>query len=305
MPPDAGSRFPLLAPALLVGLALGWGVNWPIMKIGLAEIPPWTYRGWTTLIAGITLLGIVRISGKVPVPAPDEWRGLALASLFNVTGWNIFVAYGVMLVASGHAALLAYTMPLWTVLISWLFLRERISGRAWLALALGLAGIVTLLQRSFTAIDAAPLGGLLCLLAAVSWSIGTLIMKRRTTNVPVLALTGWQLILGALPMLALLPVVEGIQFPQASREAWLAAASTTFISLAFCYVVWFQMVRLLPATVASISVLLVPMVGTVAGALLLDEPFGARELLAMGFIGCALVLVLYAPSARPQPTTAD
>src|SRR4029077_6684907 len=105
--------------------------NWPVMKIALAEIPPWTFRGWSALIAGLTLLALSRLNaGATPPPPGAEWRGLAFATLFNVPLWNILSAYGVKVIAAGHAALLAYTMPLWVVLFSRLFLGEPIPRRS-------------------------------------------------------------------------------------------------------------------------------------------------------------------------------
>jgi drug/metabolite transporter (DMT)-like permease len=299
---DPAARFPLLGPALLLCLALGWGLNWPLMKIALAEFPPWTFRGWITFIGGLTLLGVVRLTGPVPVPPPNEWRSLALAGLFNITGWNVLIAYGVMLVPSGHAALLAYTMPLWAILISKFALGEPIGWRRGLALGLGLFGIFSLMEGDLAAFSGAPLGVALCLAGALSWAIGTVIQKQRRTVLPVLALTGWQIIVGSLPILAIMPIVEGVSIPRASTAAWLAAASAAFVSIAFCYIVWFQMVKLFPVQVASVAVLLVPLVGMISGVLILDEPFGSPELLATGFIGCALLLIFFAPRTQPTPT---
>jgi drug/metabolite transporter (DMT)-like permease len=294
----------LLAPAFLLLLAFGWGINWPVMKIALAEIPPWTFRGWSVLIAGLVLLLITCLSGRFAFPRRHQWPTLALASFFNITGWNLFVANGVMMVASGHAALLAYTMALWAVVIGWLFLGEPINRRRIVALLFGIAGVLVLMQTDFEAFGRAPLGAALCLGAAISWAIGTQIQKKYPTAMPVLALTGWQLVLGSLPILMVMPFVEGIHFPNVSAAAWLASASSIFISSALCYVLWFQIVRLLSVQVASISILLVPVIGVVSGALILDEPFGARELLAIGCIGLALVLVLYTP--RPiEPIAGD
>ena len=67
------SRFPLLAPALIAGLALGWGMNWPAMKIALAEIPLWHFRVGTCLVAGSTLLAVARALGNTIAPPPEEW----------------------------------------------------------------------------------------------------------------------------------------------------------------------------------------------------------------------------------------
>jgi drug/metabolite transporter (DMT)-like permease len=297
--PPTDSRFPLLAPALIAGLALGWGLNWPAMKLALAEIPLWHFRVGTCLVAGSALLALARWMGDTVAPPPDEWRGLAAASLFNVTVWHVFVAYGLLFVPSGHASVLAFTMPLWAVLIDRLWFGERISRRSALALVLGVAGVFVLLGRGFAEVSQAPLGAALVLVAAIGWAIGTLIQKKRRTSLMPVATAGWQILIGSLPMIAIMPLVEGVHWPQASAAAWIATAYTTFVALVFSYFAWFSIVRLMPVNVASISSLLVPVVGVSTGAILLDEPFGWREALALLLIGTALALVLVIPQRAP------
>ncbi len=291
-------RFPLLAPALIAGLALGWGMNWPAMKIALAEIPLWHFRVGTCLVAGTMLLAIARALGNTIAPPPEEWRGLALSSLFNVTIWHVFVAYGLMIIGSGHASVLAFTMPLWAVLLERLVFGQRIGKRNAIALALGVAGVLVLLARGAQQVSEAPLGAALVLVAAIGWAVGTLIQKRRHTTLSSVATAGWQILIGSLPMIAIMPLVEGVHWPQASAVAWIATAYTTFFALVFSYFAWFTIVRLMPVNVASISSLLVPVVGVCSGSILLDEPFGWREVLALLLLGTALTLVLVVPQRR-------
>ncbi len=286
---------------LIAGLALGWGLNWPAMKVALAEFPLWTFRAATCLVAGGILLALARWMGSTITPRPEDWRGLALSALFNVTVWHVTVAYGLLIVGSGHGSVLAFTMPLWAVLLDRLVFGTPIGKRNAIALALGVGGVLVLLVRNFGGVADVPLGAALVLLAAIGWAIGTLIQKRRPTNLPTVALAGWQLLIGALPMVAMVPILEGVHWPQISPLAWAATAYTTFVALVFCYFAWFQIVRLMPVNVASISSLLVPVVGVCFGAILLDEPFGWREVLALLLIGSALTLVLIIPARRPVP----
>jgi drug/metabolite transporter (DMT)-like permease len=295
-------RFPLLAPALIAGLALGWGLNWPAMKVALAEIPLWTFRAATCVVAGASLLALARLMGNSVTPPPEDWRSLALSSLFNVTVWHVTVAYGLLVVGSGHGSVLAFTMPLWAVLLDRIVFGTPIGTRNAVALGLGVAGVLVLLVRNFGTAENIPVGAALVLLAAIGWAIGTLIQKRRPTRLPTVALAGWQLLIGSLPMVAMVPILEGVHWPQASPLAWVATAYTTFVALVFCYFAWFQIVRLMPINVASISSLLVPVVGVCFGAILLDEPFGWREVLALLLIGSALTLVLIIPGPR-RPAT--
>lgn len=303
IPRDA--KLPLVAPTLLASLALAWGLNWPAMKIALTEMPVWTFRAVTTVIAGLCLLGLARLlHGRTPTPPPEEWRGLALTALFNVTAWHMLVAYSLLYMGSGHASVLAFTMPLWVVVFDRLVFGVRMSRRNLVALALGLAGVIVLLGRGYDAVSRAPLGAALVIGAAIAWAIGTLIHKRRRTVLPTLAVAGWQLLIGALPMVAVVPIIEGVHWPQASAAAWLATGYVTFIALIVGFFAWFQIVKIMPVNVASISSLLVPAVGMVTGSVLLDEPFGGREIVALLLVGAALTLVLVLPAPSGSAASA-
>lgn len=294
---------PLLIVGLLAALAIGWGVSWPMMKIALWEFPLWTFRAWSCLAAGLCLLGLAWLSGHRLMPPAQEWRGLTLAALCNVTLWHIAIGFGVLLVASGHAAILAYTMPLWVVLLGTLVLRQPLEMQSVLGLMLGLAGILTLVSGDLATLGRAPLGAGLIIVGAIAWAMGTLIQKHRRTVLSIFASTGWQLLLGSIPIFIMMPFMDGVRIPQVSGQAWAAAFYLTFVALVLCYYLWFKIVSLLPVNRASISSLLVPAVGVASGAVVLGEPFGWREFLALGFIASALVLVLTTPAAKPAPST--
>jgi drug/metabolite transporter (DMT)-like permease len=298
MPRDISIKFPLLTLVLIIALSIGWGVSWPMMKITLREFPIWTFRAWSCLVAGMCLLGLARLSGGTILPPAHEWRGLTWAAMCNVTLWHLLVGYGVVLVASGHAAVLAYTMPLWVVLLGTVFLKEPLELQSVVGMALGLAGILTLVSADFATLGKAPVGALLILLGAIAWAAGTLIQKHRRTVLPTLALSGWQLVIGSIPIFMLMPFIDGVHVPNVSAQAWAAGAYLTFIALVICYFLWFKIVSLMSANRASISALLVPAVGVASGALFLDEPFGWREVLALAFVAAALAIVLTVPTAR-------
>jgi len=274
------------------------------MKVGLAEFPLWTFRASSCLVSGLCLLAIAHLTGSALLPRPQEWRGMAIAALFNITAWQMFIAAGLRLTGSGEAAVVAFTMPLWAVFFAWLFLREPLGLRGAAALALGLAGIAVLMTRDMAALIRAPAGVALILAGAIGWAIGTLIQKRRHFSLNAMALAGWQLTIGALPMVAMVPILEPLRFPVVSTTAWLMWAYTTFPALVFCYAAWFQVVKLMPVTVASISVLLVPAVGVLSGAFILGEPLGLREVTALVLIGAALALVLLLPARREATAAA-
>jgi drug/metabolite transporter (DMT)-like permease len=121
--------FPPYLVGLLVGLTLGWGLNWPIMKIAVSEMAPMRFRTLCLLWGAAGLFAIARASRlEIRVPG-GQWPRLTAAALVNMTGWNIFAIYGVRLMASGRAAILGYTMPVWGAMLSTWLLKEAFTGR--------------------------------------------------------------------------------------------------------------------------------------------------------------------------------
>lgn len=293
-------KLPKLGLVLLVGLSFAWGINWPLMKIVLLEIPLWTFRAWSCMAAGLLLLLLARLTGGRVLPLRREWGSLILAAAFNVLLWHVFIAVGVMKMASGHAAVLAFTMPLWSAIISVAFLGERMTTRVLAALVLGIGGIVVLLSRDFSVVGDSPVGAAFVFSAAIGWAVGTLYQKRQNWTIGSLATAGWQLALGSLPMFVVLPFVEGVHIPAASAAAWAAATYTTVVALVFAYFAWFKIVTLFPASVAGIGTLMTPVIGMLSGAVVLGEPFGVREVAAMLLIGSALALVIIIPALKPR-----
>lgn len=288
---------------LLVGVAFGWGFNWPMMKLILTEIPVWQFRAVSGISAGFLLLllaiAVGRRTGEAWMPPRDQWFRLWLAALFNITSWFILIGYGVKMMASGHAAIMAFTMPLFAALVGVLVLRERMTARRLLALLLGATGIVALMSHDFGVIGAEPLGFALTLIGAFLWSIGVLIQKHTPWQISVLALGGWQILIGTLPIVVVCLVLEDFAYQHASTGVWLATAYLIFVALVFCYFAWFSVVKIFPASISAIGTLLVPIVGVTSGVLVLGEPFGWREIVALSSIVGAVALVLIVPAGEP------
>ena len=191
---------PRRAIFMLLALTLVWGTNWPLFPYAVREVSVWTFRSVSMVMAGTFLLAISRIRGE-PLSIPRKyWVTVGLGTFCYLVVWNIASTYSAVLIPSGQAAVLGFTMPLWSALIAWAVLGERLSRRLLLAIVLGGAGVVLLMVPSFAAYAAAPWGLALGLTAAIGWAIGTLILKRGNVQVPVLVLTGWQLLLGAVPV---------------------------------------------------------------------------------------------------------
>lgn len=284
--------------ALLAVVTVFWGLNWPVMKLALGQIPVLPFRALCLLASGPVLLAIAAGRGSGIAVPRREIVPLLVAALFNVTLWHIFTGYGVLLMPAGRASIIAYTMPGWAALLGMLVLGEPLTAARWAGLALGMGGIAALLLPELGQIIAAPLGAVSMILAAISWAAGTVAMKRRRWTASVAALTGWQISLGGLPI-----VVAAIAigpFPGLAHADAAALAALGYV-VVFGMLIgqwgWFVVLGRLPVAVASISTLAIPVIGVLSSALLLGERVGTAEIVALALVVTALALVLR-PAAR-------
>ncbi len=275
-----------------------WGLNWPAMKVVVAAVDPWTFRTFVLVVAAATLFALARALGQ-RIALPRHLRLAILLPAATVTGWHIFSAYGLTFIGSGRGAIIAFTMPFWTMLLSLWWLGERPTARRLVALAMGMIGLALLLVDERAAIEAAPLGVLFMLAAAISWATGTVAVKARDWRVSPLVLTAWQLALGVVPI-ASVWAWRGAPFDPGALSAstWFAFAYTTFVAMVFCFYSYIRFVTILPATVAAIGVMAIPAVGLAGAAVLLGEPITTVDLAALALVVGGQALATLAPRTR-------
>jgi drug/metabolite transporter (DMT)-like permease len=263
------------------------------MKAAVGEVSPWLFRSVCVALSAAGLMTLAALTREPMRLRRAALPSVALPALFGVTCWNLFSAFGLQHIGGGRGAILAYTMPVWTALLAVPILGERVDARRVGALALGMAGVATLAGPDLLAGRGDPLGPLFMLLAAVAWAAGIVTLKLRPTGLGTLALTGWQLVLGGIPILVATAILE--PSPDLTRLTWRGVAGTLYaalVGLTFCFAAYNKIVLMLPAGVAAISILLIPPVGLFSSALLLGEPLGWRELASLALVVAAVALVL-------------
>ena len=275
----------------LVITSVGWGVNWPVMKMLLQEWPPLLARGSAGVLAAIGMGALALARGEsIAVPAAVVPRLLA-AAFVNVFAWMGFSTLSLLWLQAGEAALLVYTMPIWAMLFAWPMLGARPDAAGVAALALGFAGIAVLLGSQGVEVGVQKMPGvLLTLLAAVLFAFGTVVWRTPLPLAP-LSSVAWQVGLGCLPMLMYGAAFEPT--PRASSAAgWLAMAYMTIVPMGVCYLTWFAALRRLPPQTASMTTLLVPVVGVLTAAFTLGEPLGTVKWIALALTlgGVAIAL---------------
>lgn len=276
---------PLLALVLLSCL---WGYTWVLAKQGLTYASPFSFAAQRCVGGALALVLALRLMGRrLTLPSPGQTLAIGLT---QVAGFMVFQTWALVEGGPGKTAVLIFTMPIWTLLLAWPLLGERVRGKQWLAATSTLLGL-TLIIAPWN-LHTSLLSKCLGLMAAVCWAVGTILIKRlrATTPVDLLTLTTWQMIFGAIPLVLLALVVP----EPATRWAPDYVAILIFMSLvstAFCWWLWIYILDRVPAWEASLSVLGTPVVAIVSSRLTLGEAFAASEVGGIFLIGTGLALL--------------
>jgi drug/metabolite transporter (DMT)-like permease len=212
---------------LLLFLSIFWGSNWPLMKIGLREIPVWTFRTLCLFLGGFGVLGMAKANGLILTIPRSELRPLILVSILNITGWHLCSAYGLITMDAGRAVIIGYTMPVWASILATFILGERLTFARLIGLFLGIAGLLILIGPDIKALGSAPLGAIFMLGAAVTWAGGTVLLKYFRWTMPITVLTGWQLILGGIPVIIGAFILEPMTV--LLHVSWQGALATGYV----------------------------------------------------------------------------
>jgi len=294
------SALPPSIIVLVVLLALGWGSNWPLMKVVMTEMAPLHFRVLCLTAGAVGLFAIAR-ANRLPIRVPrGQWPRLVVITAFNVAAWNVLAVFGVTFMDSGRAAILAYTFPVWGVLLGVWFLREPLTGRRLSGVALGVGGMLLLLGSEIYAVGRSPTGALLLIASAISWAVSTAIMKRWPVELPTTSFTGWQMLLALVPVLSGALLFEEGSFSPLALSTWpfWGLVYNAFVSSIFCNWAWIKIATHAPISVSSLSTLMIPVVGVFSGMLLLGEHPRWSDVAALVLVVAALSVVLF-PQRQP------
>ena len=284
--------------ALLGTLTLVWGTNWPLFKIALDELPVLTFRAIVLVTASLVLLAIMLARGESFAVPRGKWPALVAASALNLFIWNIATSIAVLYIPSGHASVLAYTMPLWVALIGFAVFGQRLTGRLLAAILIGASAVVALMVPNFTSYAHAPAGLFWGLFAGFCWAVGTFIVKRTSWQGMGLSLTFWQVVITLPPILLGALLIDGLPTHWPSTQALVATIYTGAVPMALGTAAWFALVKLLPAQVAGLSAIAIPIVAIASGVLILHEPLSPLQALAIASTVLSLWLALMPARGR-------
>lgn len=292
-------------PAIaLAVLSLTWGYTWVLAKQGLVYAPPFAFAAERCVGSAVALIIALRLTGRrLTLVAPWQTLGIGLA---QVAGFMIFQTWALVEGGPGKTAVLIFTMPIWTLLLAWPILGERVRGKQWIAAICTIGGLLLIIEP--WDMHASLFSKFLGLMAALCWAIGTILVKRLRSQTPVdlLTLTAWQMIIGSVPLVLLALIVP----ERATDWNWHYAGILGFMavaSTALCWWLWIYILDRVPAWEASLSVLGTPVVAILSSRLTFGEPFSLTEIAGILLIGGGLALLSlfgWAASRRAQPARA-
>lgn len=309
--PQAAVHSRRTALVLLALVALVWGTHWAVVKIGLQTMPPLTYATLRVLGGLITVVVLQTARGKLRLPPRSDLPVVFSWGLVQVAGGVLIMNLALNAVAAGRASVLVYTMPLWVALILAVWLRTRPKRGEFIGLALGLCGLALLLNPAV--IDwgrAAVVLGVVALLGnAAWWGAVTIHVRRHHWTATPLDLQPWQLLVALVPVALIAFLVEGFQGINWQPSTVLVLLYSGPLATAFAMWASQSVTRALGAQGSAIGFVAVPVVGLVAGNLLLGEALGPID--GLGFLlvlgGVAITSLLpdgRQPRRRVAPTAA-
>ncbi|HRK37921.1 MAG TPA: DMT family transporter [Burkholderiaceae bacterium] len=276
----------------LVALTLMWGVNWPVMKLSLRELTPLYFRAITMTLGAAWLFVYFRHKGIRMWPAGSEWRTVATLAVPNMLGWHTISIFGLKELSSGRASVLGFTMPVWTVLLGAAFFGQKLTPRVlWATGAVSLA-IALLMAHELQNLTGRPLGVLWMEMAAISWALGTLMMRRAVITLPTEALVVWMMLLTCGCVWVLAFVFEPLPNLQFSAVMWVSLLYGVLINYGFAQIIWFGLARNLPPATSAMSVMAIPLIGTLSATFIVGEVPHWQDYAAVALVMSAIAAVL-------------
>ncbi len=284
---------------LLLVLTLIWGLNWPIMKLGIsgwpdapAPYPPLTFRALSILLA-LPVLALALRAMRVPLGVPRaHWAELLRLTTSNMLVWHLVMIVALQSLSSGRAAILGYTMPVFSALWGAAVFGDRLRPRQWAGVAACALGVLLLLAHEFGRLAGAPWAALAIVFSACVWAYGTHRLRRSTMPLATLTVAFWMTALtGVAVALAAWVFERGLwQWPSATVQA--AIAFNAFAVFAVAQMIWIVLARSLPPLASTISVMMIPVLGVFSGALALGERLHWQDFAAVGLLIAAIAAVL-------------
>jgi drug/metabolite transporter (DMT)-like permease len=295
-----------VAKLLMLALSFCWGLSWSAMRIALDEVSPWSMRLIGYSIGVATLLILIKAQGGslyVP-PGRNRWHVLA-AAMFLAVGFGIAGTFAQLMANTSRVIIVNYSMPIWSSMMAYFVLRERINARVAFGLALCVAGLAVLVYPVAEQSLREPIGLLLALGCALCWGGGTVYMKWARIKGDLLAITFWQVVVGAVVFAMAYLVFEGLpRYEPLQWRTWGGLLFNGILGTGIAYFIWFNIIGRLSTAMASLGSLINPVVGVIGAVILLGDRPTVPDMIGFALILGAATCVLIPLREKPPADVA-
>lgn len=262
-------------------LCLIWGLNWVVMKEANHAFPPVVFTTYRFII-GSGILLVIAYFKKTPFPRRTDWKWIVICGILQTAFLNAAIQIGMQFLSAGFSAVLAYSMPFWVAIMAHFWLGEKLTLRKMIGVSLGIVGLIALLNLNVGS------GGVwwavvLTLAGAVAWALSSILVKLKLQHYSSLQYTTWQMAVGAVA----LSVYCGIYEHGATQWGWKALSYLLYngvLASAVAYFLWTYILSNTEAGKASISILIVPIIGVLSGVFFLGESLYWTTIVGMALI---------------------
>lgn len=272
----------------LIVLSLIWGYSWVVIKIALDYADPFSFSALRVALGAVCLFVVLPLSGRGVRPRRvPELVALGMIQTGGFVGLSMWAAAGG---APGRTAVLVFTMPFWTLLLAWLYLKESIPRYQWLTAIIAGAGLLFVLQP--WTITGHTQSKMLAVASGFLWGVSAIMVKRMQARAPMelLSMTAWQMLFGSVPLAAIAVLNPGMHVHWTAPFA-LALAFNAVATTAIGWWLWLYVLKVLPAGAAGMSTFSIPVIAMLASWLQLGERPDGVELTGLVLIATALFIL--------------
>ncbi len=287
----------------LLALYIVWGSTYLGIRFAVETIPPFLQAGLRFLISGLILLVWRRAAGD-EMPTRKQWKSLAIIGTLLLLGGNGLVSFAEQRIASGIAALIVGTVPLWLVFIE--ALRRggvKPTWQAFVGLIVGFGGIYLLIGPSELTgkLQFDLIGTVAVVIAAFLWSIGSIYSRSAELPESALMMTGGEMLAGSIPILIVSLLIgewKTFSFTQVSTQSWLALIYLITFGSMIGFVSYIWLLQNAPVSLVATYAYVNPLVAVFLGNWFAQESLTPRILLAAGIIIGSVVFINSARQAK-------
>jgi drug/metabolite transporter (DMT)-like permease len=280
---------------VLALLVLSWAISWPVIKVGVATVPPLWYACFRYWIATTCLFTLAAARRRVTLPPRSDRPLVVVSGVLQMAAYSALTGLALMILPPGRASVLAFSTPIWVVPLGAWWLREHASQRTLLGVALGTVGILAIAAPSLRAGRAEETFAYAMLLgAAAAWAVSIVAVRAHRFIATPLALAPWQMLVAGCLLLPAALLVEGAPQPMTTSGA-ASLAYVGPVATAFAYWAVVEVGRKVRASTISTALLAAPSLGILISAETLGETVGPSLVAGGVLVGVGIRLVTTAP----------